>query len=684
MSIILLGIGCVLPLYGGRVSWLLVGQTKGAGMVKKLILCDCRGTFQPDVAAIAGVDGVVPSAVHSDLCCSEQSALAAHLQDGGCAVACAQEWAVFEDLAAELGVPAPATLDLRDRAGWSGDTGDAGPKVAALVADALLPSPPIKTFDVETAGLCLILGPTDVALRAAEKLCDHLSVTVLINPGQTPPMDRRFQTITGCLRHAGGSLGQFSVVIDALQQVEPAGRGDFTLTAPRDGAKTECDVILDLRGDVSLFPAHEKRDGYLRADPKRPEAVFDAIMTASHLIGVFEKPLYVASDPLLCAHERAGQTGCSNCLDACPTGAISPDGDHVRVDPSICAGCGACAALCPSGAITYDAPAGAHVFARMQTMAQAYRRAGGTAPRLLVHSDTRGRDMIALAARYDRGLPHDVVPMDSPALAGFGHAEMVAALAVGFAGVDILIDPQSDRATIERELALAAALCDDAARLRLLDVADPEALCHALYDADLPAPVSTPILPLGSRRQIVRLAARALHPGADTPLPLPETAPYGAVLVDTDACTLCLSCASLCPAGALGDNPDAPQLSFTEDACLQCGICATACPENAIALQPQMDLRDRALSPVILHEEDPYPCIECGKLFGVKSTVERIVAKLQGQHPMFADSAAGRMIRMCEDCRVNAQFHMQNNPMAAGDRPRVRTTEDYLSKRRDH
>jgi hypothetical protein len=51
---------------------------------------------------------------------------------------------------------------------------------------------------------------------------------------------------------------------------------------------------------------------------------------------------------------------------------------------------------------------------------------------------------------------------------------------------------------------------------------------------------------------------------------------------------------------------------------------------------------------------------------------------------MFATSDAARMIRMCDDCRVNAQFHGQNNPFAGAERPRVRTTEDYYSERKDH
>ena len=166
---------------------------------------------------------------------------------------------------------------------------------------------------------------------------------------------------------------------------------------------------------------------------------------------------------------------------------------------------------------------------------------------------------------------------------------------------------------------------------------------------------------------------------------LPEGAPYGSVEVDTDACTLCLACASLCPSGALGDNPDLPQLRFQEDACLQCGLCVQVCPEDAVSLEPRLDLSDAALEQRVLNEEEPYECIECGKPFGVKSTVERIVAQLAGKHSMFAGADASRLIRMCDDCRVNAQYHSTGNPFAMGERPRVRTTEDYLRDRnRDH
>ena len=156
------------------------------------------------------------------------------------------------------------------------------------------------------------------------------------------------------------------------------------------------------------------------------------------------------------------------------------------------------------------------------------------------------------------------------------------------------------------------------------------------------------------------------------------------MLVDQDACTLCLSCVSLCPPGALGDNPDLPQLRFQEDACLQCGLCSNICPESAITLEPRLNLTDEAFNQVVLHEEEPFACIECGALFGVKSTVEKVVEKLAGKHSMFATPDAAKMIQMCDNCRGQAQFHSENNPFQGGERPKPRTTEDYLSKRKDH
>jgi ferredoxin len=651
-------------------------------MSKRLILCDCAASQPIDDKSISRACDVTCSRVYTTLCTDQIAEAAREIAKGEAIVACLQEQATLTDLAEETGAPVPQFVDLRDRAGWSENGAETGPKMAALINDALLESAPVKMLEIQSSGVCLILGTGDTALEAAAQLAESLSVTVLVE--QAPDMfaSRHFDVISGQVGQVAGSLGNFTVQIDALRQVMPGGRGGLKMGEPRDGGHSACDIILDLSGAPALFSAHP-RDGYLRADPRDAPAVARVILAASQLVGGFEKPLYVANDVHLCAHSKAGIAGCSACIDNCGSGAIRPDGEHVAIDPNICDGCGDCVALCPSGALQFQAPETAHIFKRIQTLASSFSSAGGTNPKLLVCDGDHGGEMISLAARFGRGLPGDVIPLELESTALFGHAEMLAALASGFARVDLLLDAKTAATTQSSEAALANTIAGTT-QVRLLHPADPDALSDALYDAPDSAAHDAPILAQGTRRQIARLAGQALAAETGTPIPLPDGAPYGGLQIDTDACTLCLSCVSLCPSGALGDNPQSPQLRFVEDACLQCGICTRACPEKALTLEPRLDLSDAALNPLVLHEEEPFACISCGSLFGVKSTVDKIIGLLAGKHPMFADSDAGKLIQMCDDCRIDAQYHSADQPFQIGKRPRVVTTEDYFSKRKDH
>ncbi|MEM0950205.1 MAG: 4Fe-4S binding protein [Pseudomonadota bacterium] len=648
-------------------------------MTKKLLLCDCLGSQSIDAAAISKNDGLACSKIYTSLCLDQLDQAAAEIAEGGVIVACQQERARFEELAADIEADVAGFVDLRDRAGWG--EGDASAKMAALAAEAALELPIGKTVDVTSEGTCLIIGGS-VALQAASDLCDTLAVTVLLDNPEDIPTGRKFDCVIGHIKKVRGALGGFTVSFNDFQQIVPGGRGAFALTNPQDGVVSDCDIVLDLSGGTAFVQAPDKREGYLRADPAHPPSVARAIFEASQLVGTFEKPLYVRLEESLCAHSRAEQPACSNCLNICPTGAITSAGEHVAVDPMICAGCGACSAVCPSGAISYDAPPVDALFRRLNTLATAYRAAGGETPVLLVHDPVHGREMISLAARFARGLPAHVIPLEVDALAGFGHAEMLAALACGFQHVAVLLAPTTERDAIDTQLELARAIAGTEV-LALLDIADPETLCDVLYEGVTGSPVEKPILPLGNRRQVTRLAAKALRPEAEV-IDLPAGAPYGALEIDTDACTLCLACVSLCPSGALIDNEDKPQLRFQEDACLQCGLCTNVCPENALTLAPQLNLTDDALGQTVINEEEPFACIECGALFGTKSTVEMILEKLGGKHSMFASTQAARMIQMCDNCRVQTQFHSQNNPFTVGEPRRPRTTDDYLSRRKDH
>ena len=116
---------------------------------------------------------------------------------------------------------------------------------------------------------------------------------------------------------------------------------------------------------------------------------------------------------------------------------------------------------------------------------------------------------------------------------------------------------------------------------------------------------------------------------------------------------------------------------------MQCGLCKATCPERVISLVPQLDFRAATLPARVLKEEEPFHCIRCGKPFGVKSTIDRVTAKLEGKHWMFKDGNRLDVLKMCEDCRVVAVTETEFDPYAAPARPNVRTTEDHLREREE-
>src|SRR4030081_3063937 len=145
-----------------------------------------------------------------------------------------------------------------------------------------------------------------------------------------------------------------------------------------------------MSGGAALFPAPDVRAGYLRADPGAPPAVLRAVLAARDLVGSFDKPRYVTVTEHLCAHSRSQIVGCTRCLDLCPTGAITPAGNHVAIDGAICAGCGQCAAVCPTGAASYALPPADALMRRLRLLLSAYRDAGGERAIVLLHDEPHG------------------------------------------------------------------------------------------------------------------------------------------------------------------------------------------------------------------------------------------------------------------------------------------------------
>src|SRR5205085_199193 len=325
-----------------------------------------------------------------------------------------------------------------------------------------------------------------------------------------------------------------------------------------------------------------------------------------------------------------------------------------------------CAAVCPTGAASYALPPADALMRKLRALLTTYRAAGGRQPVVLLHDEPHGTPLIDALARFGDGLPANVLPLAVNEVTQVGLEAIVAALAYGASALRLLLraKPRHDTGGLMATLALAepilAGLGCGSGRAATIETDDPDALGAALRAIVAAEPVPRPasFLPAGEKRDVLRLALRELHRAAPAPvdmIALPAGAPFGAVELNAEGCTLCLACVSACPTGALLDDPEKPQLKFSEAACVQCGLCQATCPEKVIRLVPQLDFRASIAPAGVLKEEEPFHCIRCGKPFGTKSTIERITVKLAEEHWMFANSP-GRIeiLKMCDDCRVIA------------------------------
>ena len=454
-------------------------------------------------------------------------------------------------------------------------------------------------------------------------------------------------------------------------------------------AQTETfDLVLDLRS-TPAFTQHALPQGYFSVGSNAPGRtdLMKAVVRLRGLVGEFEKPRFFAYKQKLCAHTRNTQVGCTACIDVCSASAIRSDikGQQIVVNPSLCVGCGTCTTVCPSGALTYAYPRANEQGVALKTLLSTFARAGGKNAAVLLHSHEGGVRLIGdlgRAARVDpatRGVPARVLPLALHHSASLGVDLWLSAVAYGASQVWVLLtdeDAPQYREALQTQMDVAQAILSglgySGTHLRLLHARDARDL--VALDSDLPAaPAQGVAHPGGFAVQADKRATLELaldHLIAQAPLKpatiaLPARgSPLGALVINKDACTLCLSCINACPSAALQDNPLEPQLKFIEKNCVQCGLCVTTCPEKALALKPQLNLGAQRKEAVVLNAMQPYVCIRCSKPFGTLKGIEAMLGKLAG-HAMFQGAAADRL-KMCGDCRV-IDIHSAENEVKITD-----------------
>jgi ferredoxin len=468
-----------------------------------------------------------------------------------------------------------------------------------------------------------------------------------------------------------------------VKACQVAGAIDFNRET--ESSSDKFDLVLDLRDVSSMnaetgFTQHALPQGYFRWDGVDPTP----LLALRGLVGEFDKPKFFNYKQKLCAHSRNEKVGCNACIDVCSAKAISSEKDRqqIKVNPNLCVGCGSCTTVCPSGALTFAYPRASEQGVKLKTMLSTYARSGGKNAAVLLHSQEAGSKLLNALGRSaqinktTQGVPARVLPVSLWHTSSVGLDVWLTAIAYGASQVWVLLTdeeaPQYREALIE-QMAVAQSILTglgySGEHFRLIEAKNAQDI--ATVDKAMLAPTAQVVSRnagfaiQADKRATLELALDHLIEFAPANFTKPTViampakgSPLGAIVINKDACTMCLSCVNACPASALQDNVDAPQLKFIEKNCVQCGLCAKTCPENAISLIPQLNLAPTRKEPVVINEMKPYSCIRCSKPFGTLKAIEAMVGKLSG-HSMFQGAAAERL-KMCSDCRVIDMYSTTN------------------------
>ena len=506
-----------------------------------------------------------------------------------------------------------------------------------------------------------LLAAMDSSMRATVLIGGLASDSKVVAP-EASLSTERVDVIAGSLSDLSGYMGKFEAIMTI-------GEKTFNLGEALSADQPYYDLVLDL-----TVPTYLQMDthpvGYF-APENDAQKLQQALQELPDLVGDFERPVFVEYNEKICAHGRSGISGCTRCIDVCPTTAITSLKELIEVDPYLCQGGGACATACPGGALSYVYPAANDWLEALRKKIALSVSEYDVRPVVLIHDGEAGAALIEAGGLVSTP---SLLLIEVEEAASIGIESWLSLLVYGARAIEILVPssvPAGVANEIGRQVRVAGAIVEGMgfpAAIRALENLEDrvEAKQHAF-----------PEIPLGTfstfsdKRTNLRLATDHLHAHAAAPaesVKLPIGASFGRVDVNQDACTLCMACVSVCPMHALNDGQDLPQLHLIESQCVQCGICAQACPESAIELEPRYVYDSvAARTKTILHEEQPFCCIACGVPFATQKIIARMNEKLAA-HWMFTDEDAKKRLHMCEDCRVKDIF-LKNEQGIATHKP---------------
>ena len=653
-----------------------------------VLVCSCEGELRPDVERLSRIAPLVAVTAHPR---EGAAGFAQQAKEEGVTrvmVGCCLGAEPYEDAFREAGIYAQIHhLDSKRLCYLPhGDAGQANEKAARMLRGAMLAAEragDVLENPLEVGARIVVVTDHPDGLAVARRLGKVGAVALVAEgpPGSlegAPAKNVNWARLTG----VSGRLGALTATL-----------APFPANGEEPPEKTlQADQVVVVREGPP--PALRARTGlHILGAPLEVE--LDQLASqVSDITGSFLKPEHISYDQDICAGGYAQHETCGRCIQFCPYEAISRDpANPLRMvfDHFACEGCGACISACPTGAAAFTDPNPAQVYNRMAGMLSDFNAgdAPPPAPVIAFHCPEQGAAALEAAGRqqmdsdaaasgfmaYDAG----ILPVEVPCLRFVSMPLMMGAFRMGAAGVALLgceDCPHGERELLLGELELTGRILEafkmGKERVRLM-TGNPDTLAEAMGALDTfarglePGPVRYQgrSYHTGTTRENLADALGALmeatgeQPGG---LAMKGGEPFALPDVREEGCTLCRSCANVCPTHAFRFDEEKQTLSLKHIECVACGLCETVCPEKVITLRPELHLERDALEWRVVVEDEMVRCARCDKPYINKKALEAVegrVLDLKSLLDTFHGNRRG-LLRMCPDCRaVNAIFEVE-------------------------
>lgn len=330
--------------------------------------------------------------------------------------------------------------------------------------------------------------------------------------------------------------------------------------------------------------------------------------------------------PIIYSSICEAKYGCSKCLDACPTHALTIADGSVTLREQDCSRIGSCTTVCPVSAIQLPR------FSESQFL--------GLIAGIMKMNQATSRTLVLTCDKST--LPQEPWTFIEQVedIGVIGPRQIAIALS---SGIDRVVVYCADGACSGKQAASQAV--ESIRSLFGRFGGEPETTIVRYLEGDEKEELVRLLsLPTGERAKSLFAARRdawANYIGALRQIAAPGGLTLGLGLTNlgiSDSCTLCQVCANFCPHSAL--EIISGSLEFDSSKCTGCGYCARVCPEHSITLlqlEKISDLGKRA----VFHDEI-VKCARCNQPLGSAKYLKNVQARLGKEDPM---------MKYCNSCK---------------------------------